>query len=340
MNIQELLNSNKNYYLTKKNNIGELTPLIINNHKSLHNIFPLQNWDIISECKKDNKNIICNININFQIILITATTINDTATSFKVYQFFKEHFPTLKIDLYKINSDKIIEAELMAWHSLNIKLNDEQNKNWTSEQQKTYSELDSKFISSNNKLTLEKYISNDKYEEKQNFGFIEELKTKVIIFGHCSTGNNWIENDSGKQFSIILLIKTLIYHFKDVMKKDKYFKIFFHNCFSETGICNAFNNDINLKELIIEKQIELIIYCSTSIMPRYIGWVENYFKNNFVEGIHYDKMGKYGNLVKKKITINNDDQEKKIIEIETMNEWKNEIKTLEQFYLTDFLNNK
>ena len=38
MNIQELLISNKKYYLAKKNNLGELTPLIINDNKLLNNI--------------------------------------------------------------------------------------------------------------------------------------------------------------------------------------------------------------------------------------------------------------------------------------------------------------
>jgi len=339
MNIQELLISNKKYYLAKKNNLGELTPLIINDNKLLNNIFPLQNWDIISECKKDNKNIICNINTNFQIILITATTIYDDATSFKVYEFFKEYFPTLEINLYKLNLDTFTNEELMRWYKLNKEMNDKQNKKWRIEEHEEYSRLDNKFIRSNNKIILEKYISKDEYEEKQNVGYIEDRTTKVIIFGHCSSENEWIESDHGKRYSIILLIKTLIYHYKDVMIKDKYFKIFFHNCFSEKGICNAFGNDISLNELLIENQIELIIYCSTYMMPRYAYWTKDYFKKNFIEGIKEHEM-ELGNLTKKKITIKNDDQEEKEIEIIEIGNWKNEMKTLEQFYLTDFLNNK
>lgn len=175
-----------------------------------------------------------------------------------------------------------------------------------------------------NKITLVDYFRNTKYN-------YTEKKTKIIIFGHCNIGTDYISSDVDEygnktRISIQNIIEIIKHLYKDNIGPDRSFKIFFHNCYSFSGICKMFDDD-EIKQIIQKDNIEMIIYCIEKSVLRYQDL--KYFNNDTVSG-YQDDYNFFGNLVK--IKISKSDPE--IIE-----DWKEGIETLKQFYLTEFLNN-
>lgn len=175
----------------------------------------------------------------------------------------------------------------------------------------------------------------DNYDPENGFEYDGVKKVKVIFFSHCTDKSEFLSSspddpERGSRISIIDIIELLDKFYKPALIKPDYFKLFFHNCFYNGGICKQFFENQELITFIKRQKLQMIIYCSTFNMPLIVNY--GYLNYNYVEGILMNQK-QYGNL--EKYIINHEN----IPIIKPSGRWKEGIKSLQQFYLTEFLVN-